>query len=158
MNPGTLIRLNRRLCVRQQKSNPYRVRVRTLGKTDTTSQPLGAPCAIRYEPVFESADSVESEGRCTTLWKEAAFAALCISVAFGIVAFQRLDYRRAEHRLAVELRNLDRMSQQMAQVNQALSAQLKTVVGGTMPAGQVEIQPAAFTPPIATNRFGGGRM
>ena len=154
MNTRALIRMNRQLCIRQQKSNPYIAAM----KHPTAKRARTASSRIPLAAVWNNDAGGVSGGRSTWLWMQAAALALSVTIGFAIVAAQRLQYRRAENRLADVIRNQETILHQSERVNAALAAQIKTILARPMPPNHGEIQPANFVRQAATNQPPDGRL
>ncbi|HOK77444.1 MAG TPA: hypothetical protein PLW35_06945 [Verrucomicrobiota bacterium] len=156
MKPVNLIALNRQLCVRQPKSNPYRLRI---GQPVPLREPGSRRTPVLgLSPGVTEDGSVGKRGRCGWLWSQFTVVLFSAMVGFAIVGVQRLEYRRAEYHLATQLRKQEESMHKVERLNAALVAQVKRMAIGVPGVPGPAVQPASFRRPPAADRTTAGRL
>ncbi|MGC8990399.1 MAG: hypothetical protein ACP5MD_09780 [Verrucomicrobiia bacterium] len=156
MKPGKLIALNKQLCVRQPKSNPYRLKIgRPVPLREAGSQGKPVPGS---SPMMTDDEPAGKRGRCGWLWAQATVVLFSAMIGFAIVGVQRLEYRRAEYQLATQLRKQEESIHKVERLNSALVAQMKRMATGVPGVTGPAVQPASFRRPTAPDRTTAGRL
>lgn len=156
MKPGKLITLNRQLCIRQPKSNPYRLKIgRPVPLREPSSR--GTP-VLGLSPEMTADTSAGKRGRCGWLWSQVTVVLFSAMVGFAIVGVQRLEYRRAEYQLATQLRKQEESFHKVERLNSALVAQMKRMTGGVPGMPGPTVQPASFRRTTTPDRTAAGRL
>jgi|GEM_PF-1742896 hypothetical protein len=156
MKPGTLITLNRQLCIRQAKSNPYRLKI---GRPVPLREPgsRGTPVPA-LSPEMTADTSVGKRGWCGWVWSQVTVVLFSAMVGFAIVGVQRLEYRRAEYQLATQLRKQEESFRKVERLNSALVAQVKRMAIGVPGVPGATVQPASFRRTTTPDRTTTGRL
>ena len=146
MNTPTLMQLNPLLCEKQRLSNPYRFHLHALPGIECPTAPLALPPIRPRVPTHRAhaAEDAEDPGRGTRGWYFAAFAALCVSTAVGVVADREIHYRRAEYQATLRSRQDRETFAREKQKYLALAAEMNARWARQDTAAAPVLQPASY--------------